>query len=300
MRRHFLTVLILCVSISISASARNRVPPGFEDIRGMAQEALLVLRGKVVDVTYADTGRGTHFKDGSAVIAVDRWYRGSSSNNSVSLHFAHDSSGVAGGHDCRNLEIGGYWIVFARPGHGKVLEMVNDCDGALRVSSLVGPKTPDGFFSQMEEDFAAGLNDPDRDLRIASIQRLAALGQLRSTEALRRVITTRSEEESKWAIFAALKAGDSSFLPAAVPFLVKLHHKESLVHHEPNGFTYTEGFPYLEPEGSMALAISKLRTSDAIPSLTGLAKEAPDGLVRLCATEALREIKRLPHKSKRP
>jgi HEAT repeat protein len=43
----------------------------------------------------------------------------------------------------------------------------------------------------------------------------------------------------------------------------------------------------------MALAISKLRAPEAIPSLTRLANDASDILVRHCATEALLEIKKL-------
>src|SRR5262249_54735457 len=108
-----------------------------------------------------------------------------------------------------------------------------------------------------------------------------------------------SEEESKWAIFAALKAGDTSTLPLAVPLLLNLYHKEAQVHREPNGFTYTEGFPYPQPEGSMALAISKFRAPEAVPSLTRLANEASDSLVRNCANEALSEIKRLATRSRK-
>lgn len=102
------------------------------------------------------------------------------------------------------------------------------------------------------------------------------------------------------AIFVALKAGDGSVLPLALPVLLNLYHEEARVHHEANGFTYTETFPYPQPEASMPLAIAKLRTPQAIPSLTRLANEATDGLVRDCAAEALHEIKRLPNKDGRP
>ena len=233
----------------------------------------------------------TRAKEGLAVIAVDRWYRGSSSSSYVNLHFVYD--GGIDGHDCSDLEIGTDWIVFATGATNQVLEMFDDCEGALKVSPLLGPDTSDGFLAQIEEDFAAGLNDSDVDLRITSIQRLAALNQLRSTQALHHVIATGSEEESKWAIFAELKAGDSSDLPLAVPLLLNMHHEKARVHHEPNGFTYTETFPCPQPECSMVEAISKLRVPEAIPSLTRLANEAPDDFVRDCANKALREIKKL-------
>jgi hypothetical protein len=71
----------------------------------------------------------------------------------------------------------------------------------------------------MEADFVAGLSDSDADARIASIQRLAGLGLLSSGQALRNVIATGTEEESKWARFATLKTGDASALPFAITTL---------------------------------------------------------------------------------
>jgi hypothetical protein len=291
MRRHFLTVLIICLSTSIPLSARIPAPPGFEDIRGLANSAPLVFRGQVMDVKFVNKYES---KDGVAVISVDRWYRGSSPDSFVNLHFVYNDQEAGNGHDCRDLEIGSYWIVLAKPGAGQVLEMSDDCDGALAVSSLLGPKRSDGFLSQIEEDFAAGLDDSAADVRITSIQRLAGLGQLRSTKALHRMIAVGSEEESKWAIFAALQAGDSSVLPLAVPLLLHVYHEEARLIREPDGFTYVGGgSPLPDPEGYMALAISKLRAPEAVPSLITLANDASDGLVRECATQALREIKRL-------
>jgi HEAT repeat protein len=228
-------------------------------------------------------------KGGVAVISVDRWYRGSQSVNSVKVHFVYDAV-VRDGHNCVNFEIGTYWIVFAIPGERGVLEMSHDCEGALVVSSLLGPEILTGFLSQMEVDFAAGLNDSDSEARIASIQRLAGLGQISSAEALHHVIASGTEEESKWALFAALKAGDASVLPLAVPILLNVHHEEAKQIREPNGFVYTQTYPYPQPEGSMALAISHLRSPKAVPSLIKLANEASDNVVRDCASQALWEI----------
>lgn len=303
MRRHFIAVLLSCLSLSIPLSARIPAPPGFEDVRHLAENAPLVFRGQVVDVKFAkkqaypENGH-TFAEEGVAVIWVDRWYRGSSSNSSVNLHFVYNDQAAGNGHNCRKPEIGSYWIVFAaKASAGQVLEMYDDCEGALRVSSLLGPKTSGSFLAQMEEDFAAGLDDSAADVRIACIQRLAGLGQLRSTQALHRVIADAAEEESKWAIFAALKTGDTSALPLAVPLLLSLHHEEARLIRDPNGFTYVGGgTPYPEPEGLMAVVISNVRVPEAVPSLTRLANEASDGLVRNSATHALQEIKKLPDK----
>jgi hypothetical protein len=301
LRRHLLAVLTICLSLAKPLSARIPAPPGFEDVRDLAEHAPLVFRGQVVDVEFASKrayaeNDYVYAVEGVAVIRVDRWYRGSSSSSSAKVHFVYNEFDAGNGHYCRDLEIGDYWIVFAMPGSGEVLGMLDDCDGALKVSSLLGSKVSGGFLAQMEEDFAAGLDDSAADLRIASIQRLAALGKLRSTKALHHVIASGSEEESKWAIFAALNTGDASVLPLAVPLLLNVYHEEARVIHEPNGFTYTETFPSPEPEGYMELAILKLRAPEAVPSLTRLANEASDGSVRDCATRALEEIKKLTDK----
>ena len=294
MRHHFLPVVLVSILFSVPASARLRSLAGFEDIQDMAARAPFIFRGEVVDFKPADTK--TLRKEGLAVVAIDRWYRGSSSNSFINLHFAYD--GGADGHNCRNLEIGTYWIVFAKQGANQALEMMDDCDGALRVSALLGSITSDGVLFQMEKDFVAGLDDTAADLRIESLLRLAALSQLHSTEVLHRLSTAGSEEESKWAIFVELKAGDISDLPLAVPLLLSVQqHQEPLVHYKPNGFKYTETFAYPEPEGFIADAISKLRTPKAIPILTKLANEAPDDYVRNCANEALLAIKKLTDKN---
>ena len=296
MHRQVLTVFLVCLSLSIPLSARIPAPPGFEDIRSLAQRAPLVFRGEVGNLNLAKNEAGV--KDGVAVIMVDRWYLGSPSRLSVNVHFVHAPWEI-NGHNCIDFEIGSYWIVFARPSRGEVLELVDDCQGALTVSSLLAPEGSGDFLSQIEEDFAAGLNDSASDARIASIQRLAGLGKIRSTEGLRGVIASGTEQESKWAIFAALKTGDVPVLPLAVPILLNLHHEQAIQHREPNGFVYTEATPYPQPEGEMALAISKLSSPEAVLGLTRLANEASDDFVRRCAREALLEIKERSGKAKK-
>ena len=288
MRRNFLTVLLICVAISTRLSARLPAPPGFEDVRNLAEHAPLVFRGQVEDVLLAKNQ--AEIKEGVAVIGVDRWYRGSQAVNSVMVHFVYDAGSL--GHNCVNFEIGTYWIVFAVPGERGVLELSHDCEGALAVSPLLGVEVSTGFLSQMEVDFAAGLSDSNSDRRIASIQRLAGLGQISPADGLNRIIASGTEEESKWAIFAAVKAGDTSVLPLAVPILLSVHHEEAAEIREPNGFAYTRTYPYPQPEGVMALAISQLRVPEAVPSLRRLANEASDDLVRRCASQALQEIGR--------
>jgi len=65
----------------------------------------------------------------------------------------------------------------------------------------------------MEADFLAGLGDSNSAARVLSIQRLGGLKLPSSRSALHRVIETGDKDESKWAIYAALRTGDVSVLP---------------------------------------------------------------------------------------
>jgi hypothetical protein len=291
LRRQFVMSLLICFLLPVRLSARLPSPPGFEDVRNLAEHSPLVFRGEVGDLILARNE--PYMREGVAVISADRWYRGShQSINSVKVHFVYSAESSFNGHDCIDFTIGSHWIVFAKPGHGEIFELSHDCQGALIVSSLLGPEVASGFLSQIEADFEAGLNDSDSESRIASIQRLAGLGKISSAEALHRVIAVGTEEESKWAIFAALKTGDVSVLPLAVPILLNVHHEEARQIQEPKGFVYTQAYPYPQPEGLMALAIKELRAPEAVSNLTKLANEASDDLVRDCAGQALWEIKR--------
>ena len=56
------------------------------------------------------------------------------------------------------------------------MEMIDDCEGALTISSLRGPKLAyEDWLAQMEIDFLAGLDDKDAEACLASIQRLGGL-----------------------------------------------------------------------------------------------------------------------------
>jgi hypothetical protein len=279
MRRCFLiTVLGLWLSVPSLLCARLRVPPGEEDVRDLAQHAPLVYRGKVVQLSL--TKDEPENKEGIAVIAVDRWYRGGVRlrySSRVQVHFTYSPVGFFDGHNCVNLVLDSHWIFFAQAGKATVLELFHDCEGALAVSSLFAPQPSGDFLSQIEADFRAGLSDSESEARLASIQRLAGLGLPSSRQALRDVISHGTETESKWALLAVLKTGDGSAVSLAVPMLLGLHHEESE--------------PYPQPEGAIALAIEKLRDPAAVPKLIEILNGASDELVRDCASQALMEIK---------
>jgi hypothetical protein len=289
--RNCLSVAYILLFWSATVSplfARLPAFPGQEDIRGMAHSAPFVFRGKVVQVDLTKIEQ--EYKEGVVQIEVDRWYRGAGRLPRVEVHFAYQSVGFSNGHDCSDLVLGSNWILFARPGSGAVFELIHDCEGALRVSSLLAPQASGDILSRMEADFRAGLSDPDPDARLASIQRLAALGMPASLQALNGMIAQGNEVESKWATLAELKAGDISALKRVVPLLVNMHHEQARQELQPDGTFATVTTAYAQPEGEIALAVEKLRDPRAVPALITILDQAPDDLVRNCAAAALAEI----------
>ena len=129
------------------------------------------------------------------------------------MPFSYPSNAI--GHDCIDFRPEGYWVVFAGEKDGQP-ELIDDCEGALTISALLGPDlgTAD-WLAQMEADFFAGLNDQDSAARLASIQRLGGLKLPSSRDALHGVIEKGGDVESKWATYAALRSGDVSVLPKA-------------------------------------------------------------------------------------
>ena len=107
---------------------------------------------------------------------------------------------------------GSNWLIFAneKSGHS---ELVDDCVGAVTVSPLLGPTVGGrNVIAQMVVDLVAGLDDSDQVGRVISIQRLGSLRSTVSQPALHRVIDHGNAAEAKWAVWAALRTGDTSVL----------------------------------------------------------------------------------------
>jgi len=108
---------------------------------------------------------------------------------------------------------------------GGRLELFDDCEGALAISPLLGSELSDaGWLAQMETDFLAGLSDGSSPARVLSIHRLGGLKLPSSRGALHRVIEKRNKDESKWAIYAALRTGDVTVLPRVKELLAVGDH----------------------------------------------------------------------------
>jgi hypothetical protein len=263
-------VLVICSLFLLTAQLwpRLMLPPSMADVRELAGKAPLVFRGHVLAViplTFnAQTGAGNRYM---AKIQVDRWYRGGGPTEET-LRFAYGSF-ASNGHDCIDFRPESYWVVFAHEEDGQ-LELIDDCEGALTISSLLARDigTAD-WLAQMEADFLAGLNDHDFAARLTSIQRLGGLKLPSSRDALHGVIETGNDAESRWAVYAALRTGDVSVLPRVKRLLAT-------------------GDSAL-PESAIALQLQSVTDPVAVPELIAILQSAPGDLTRGCVLTALGE-----------
>lgn len=262
-----ISVLCLC---AIQLWSRLMTPPSMADVRALAEKAPIVFRGRVVKVS--SSGENPRHKiamDSIATIEVDRLYRGKVPAKS-SLHFVY--SGLPqgnNGHDCIDFQADTYWLVFAVEKDGR-LELFDDCEGALAISSLLGPDLKDaGWLPQMEADFLAGLNDSNPAARVASIQRLGGLKLPSSRVALHRLITSGDENDANWAVYAALRTGDVSVLPRVQQMLSV--RKLNL------------------PEMEIAFELENVDDPKAVPDLISILASSPNELTRSRVLIALAE-----------
>ncbi len=268
-------VLMICSLLLFSTQlwARLMSPPSMADVRALAEKAPLVFRGYVLAVIplsgNTEPGVGNQYM---ATIHVDRWYRGKGPAEETLL-FAYGGS-ASNGHDCIDFRLVSNWIVFAQEDRGQ-LKLIDDCEGALTISPLLGPDLgTDHWLAQMEADFLAGLNDPDSAGRLASIQRLGGLKLPSSRDALHRVIENGNDAESKWAVYAALRTGDVSVLPRVKQLLAN-------------------GDPELT-EGAIAFQLRCVTDPSAVPDLISILESAPSELTRSRVLYALGQNLRDP------
>lgn len=248
---------------------RLMLPPSMADVRALAERAPLVFRGHVLTVTTpfsTNTGTGARVLS-AARIQVDRWYRGKGPTEQ-SLQFVYGSF-ASDGHDCIDFRPETYWVIFAVEKAGE-LEMVDDCEGALTVSALLGPDLGKAdWLAQMEADFLAGLNDHESAARVVSIQRLGGLKLSSSRAVLHRVIEEGNDIESSWSVYAALRTGDVTVLPRVKQLLAT-------------------GDGRL-PESAIAMELRNVTDSNAVADLIDILKSAPSAVTRSSVLIALGE-----------
>jgi hypothetical protein len=242
------------------------------DVRAQAEKAPLVFRGRVLTVGPDPVEKRIRaWSDGKPVntnfvakFQVDRVYRGRLEGEAV-VHF---SAGLGElGHDCINFRPEQSWLVFAVEKNG-LLELFDDCTGALGISSRLGVTVrPSDWLTQMEADFIAGLEDSDIESRIFSIQRLGGLKLASSRPALHEVIERRKGIEAGWAIYATLRTGDVSVLPMVNGLLASGNTKM--------------------PERALAYELRNVNDPSAVPDLLEIFEKTPSDYASFEALIAL-------------
>jgi hypothetical protein len=136
--RVWVAIVVSCTLFLFTAQLwpRLMLPPSMVDVRELSGRSPLVFRGDVfgvVPLTFnTEPGAGNFY---TAKIQVDRWYRGKGPTEET-LRFAYGSF-ASNGHDCIDFRTQPYWVVFAHEVGGR-LELIDDCEGALTISLLLG------------------------------------------------------------------------------------------------------------------------------------------------------------------
>ena len=244
--------------------SRIPIPPSSIDLTQFISTAPVIFRGSVLEISSRPQELAV------ARFQVDRWYR-NVSGASAGLQFQPYYAALAvNGHGCVDFRPGTHWLVFATGQNGH-LELVDDCEGAVAISPLLGSTLEHGgLIAQTEADFTAGLADVDQAARIVSIQRLGGLRSASSGPALHQVIERGTATEKKWAVYAALRTGDISILPDVRDLL--MHYGDFDLR------SWCVGFE-----------LRRLKDPTAVPGLIEIANTAPQADVRECALSALGE-----------
>jgi len=297
-RTAVIVITLLCF-VPGSLLSRIQLPEGAIDLTRFVSSAPVILRGVVAEVAVTDTG--SQF----ARLQVDRWYRG---EGAPSLVRYRTGFGMPG-HDCINFKPGTYWLIFAQDGGGH-LELLDDCYGAVAISSQIAPASPHPeIVPQIEADLIAGLADTDPAGRLVSIQRLGGLKSASSRPALHSVIESGDALEKDWATYAAVRTGDTTVFPRMREMFARkqkdtptwfLHYlswemgKVSDRSVVPDLIDIAKGaaFPGARQEALTSLG-HNFHATEALPTIAaGLADSDPG--VRFAALSAMQEITHQP------
>ena len=255
--------------------SRLMIGQSMVDVRGQAEKAPLVFRGRVLTVGPDPVEKRIElWIDGKPVnsnfvakFEIDRIYRGKLEGKAV-VHFSYGGGwSRANGHDCIDFRPEQIWLIFAVEKNGLV-KLFDDCTGALGISSRLGEEVrPSDWLAQMEADFIAGLEDSDVASRIFSIQRLGGLQLASSRPVLHEVIEKRKGIEAEWAIYAMLRTGDVTVLPMARGLLASGDKKM--------------------PAGAIAYELRNVKDPSAVPDLLEIYEKTPSDYARFEALIAL-------------
>lgn len=270
--------LTLLAFLSTSAFAYPTASPGAEDIPKMMAVSALVCKGEVVEAPMFSISPA-RAPDLTATVRPDRCFKGSLNTSSISVLF--DGS-ISPDSPSFVLHRGDYLLFFLTPQNG-AYAVVNPWFGALPVSrNLVrAPASGDEMYA-LEQDLEAGLQDPDRELVLDSIQMLGDMKHLRSTSDLVALLDSSDLLVKTYTWQAFLRLKDYSVLPAVSGFFASqpgLPHQLSL----PRDRLF-----YIQQE--LIVQIGVIRDPAALAFLESFAVNGKSLLLRSNALQALRAI----------
>jgi len=278
-------LLLLCAQV---AFARIPIPEGTEDLQSLGT-APFIFHATIVSF---DTTANEWSEEGFAILRVDRWYKGKVQGSAVRLRFTFSKIGFLDGHDCVDLHRSDSWLIFAKQESGDIFDFYHDCEGGLPMSPTLAAKPHGAWDQQLQQDVIAGLHDPDPAMRLANISRLGGLKLASSAAALQDFINTGSEEEKKWAIYAALRSGDLSVLPQVESIVINIERRQLHGSMAPVKLDAAPhpGSAYGDPDADIAIELQRSRDRAVVPSLIRIMQSAKTEFVRYCAWSALEEI----------
>jgi len=106
----------------------------------------------------------------TAILSVDRWYKGTPGNSTEQIRYAFPPIMI--GHACIDLRRSSSWLIFAHRVTPDMLEFSHDCEGGLPMSGMLAPDRTGSWAERLQQDLIAGLKDSDPAVRLANIARL--------------------------------------------------------------------------------------------------------------------------------
>ena len=278
--------LVLVAFLLSSALARAGIyPPVSEEtvrIPGLVNKSSFVCKGEVTSAPQVRRIAGPLPRmTGIATVRIDRCFKGSLEG---SIPLAADeyrpSVGVGAGH-VFTPQVGEYLLLFLKK-KDELYELADQDRGALPVSTQVSANAESSDpTTNLEDDFKAGLSDPDPEMVLKSICWLGGLGHLRSTAELRSLLDKADPIEKTYLWEALLRVGDLSVVQDVADYLGQ---------HPPVWRpTFLPRDRLLFMQGRVFYALCALRDPAVLPSLERFT-ESPDPHIRVSALMSLRAI----------
>lgn len=271
--------LALLACLSASAFAYPGPPHGTEDIPKMMAASSLVCKGEVVEApTPKLSPSSVGISDLSASVRPDRCFKGSLVGSSIPVLFdGYISEGPS-----FVLHEGDYRLFFLMPQNG-AYAVVDRWFGALPVSRKLGPVPAHGDeMYALEQDLKAGLQDPNEEIVLDSIQMLGDMKRIRSTSELTALLDNSDLLVSTYVWQALLRLKDYSVLPAVSEFF------ESQP--EPPRELFLPRDRLFEMQYELMREIGAIRNPTALPFLERFAVNGKASELRMNALQALRVI----------